>query len=34
MTSLDGFYAERPEADRLLRGLGRLELVRTRELLS
>jgi SAM-dependent methyltransferase len=34
MTSLDGFYAERPEADRLLQGLGRLELVRTRELLS
>jgi polyhydroxybutyrate depolymerase len=34
MTSLEGFYAERPEADRLLQGLGRLEFVRTQELLD
>lgn len=32
--ALEDFYADRPEAERLQRGLGRLELLRTRELLA
>ncbi|KRE97675.1 hypothetical protein ASG87_15615 [Frateuria sp. Soil773] len=33
-SELEGFYADRPEAERLFRGTGQLELVRTRELLD
>src|ERR1700742_476509 len=31
---LQTFYSSRPEAERLLRGIGQLEAVRTRELLT